>query len=148
MAADVIRDQLKRIGVDVQIISSDRATHLDTVFMRWDFDMVLQLLATGPDPTIGVTRFLHTNQIKKAAYVNAMGYSNPEVDKFLDLEFKQLDFKQRSATWYKIQDIVMSELPVLPIFEQPIVNTYRSNWVDMITGPYGVYQTREHAYTK
>jgi len=147
-AAEVIRDQLKQVGIDLQIVSLDRAAIVDSIYMKWDFDMHLQLLATGPEPTINTTRFLHTRQIKKAAYVNVMGYSNPEVDKLLDLEFTQVDPKKRAATWHKIQEIAMNELPLIPVWEQPIANTYRSVWADVLTGPFGVYQTREHAYLK
>jgi peptide/nickel transport system substrate-binding protein len=110
--------------------------------------MVLQQAATGPDPTAGVTRFLHSSQIKKATFVNAMGYKNPEVDKLLDLEFKQTDRKQRAATWQRIQQIVLEELPVIPVYEMPVANAYRSNWVDLVTTLYGSAQSREDAYMK
>jgi peptide/nickel transport system substrate-binding protein len=116
--------------------------------MRWDFDMVLQQAATGPDPTAGVTRFLHSSQIKKATFVNAMGYSNPEVDKLLDMEYKQIDKKQRAATWHRIQQIVMDDLPLIPVYESAIANVYRSNWADIVTTLYGSAQSREDAFMK
>ena len=148
VVVEVVRDSLKKVGIDAQMFTAELSSFYDTVFMRWDFDMVLQQAATGPDPTAGVSRFLHSRQIKKATFVNAMGYSNPEVDKLLDLEYKQVDRKQRAASWHRIQQIVMDELPLIPVYESAIANVYRSNWADIVTTLYGSAQSREDAYMK
>lgn len=135
LAAEVIRDQLREVGIAVEIRKMDRATFIDRVFLNWDFDMAHQLFGTGPDPRLGVTRFLSTANIRKASFVNAMGYSNPEVDRLLDLEVTQIDPKERSDSWKKVQDLVMRDLPLLPLFEQPVNNLYRSNFKNVILGP-------------
>jgi peptide/nickel transport system substrate-binding protein len=145
---EVIQDSLKKVGVDAQMSTAELSSFYDAVFMRWDFDIVLQQAATGPDPTAGVSRFLHTKQIKKATFVNAMGYSNPEVDRLLDIEFKQTDKKQRAASWHKIQQLVLDDLPLLPIYESIFANAYRANWADLVTTLYGTAQSREDAYIK
>jgi peptide/nickel transport system substrate-binding protein len=148
MVVEIVRDALRQVGIDAQMSVTELASFYDAVFMRWDFDMVLQQAATGPDPTAGVSRFLHTRQIKKTTFVNAMGYSNPEVDKLLDLESKQFDRKQRAATWYRIQDIVLDDLPLIPVYQLPVINCYRSVWADVVTNLYGTAQSREDAYMK
>jgi peptide/nickel transport system substrate-binding protein len=148
VVVEVVRDSLKKVGIDAQMFTAELSSFYDAVFMRWDFDMVLQQAATGPDPTAGVSRFLHSRQIIKATFVNAMGYSNPEVDKLLDLEYKQVDRKQRAATWHRIQEIVLEELPLIPVYESAIANVYRSNWADIVTTLYGSAQSREDAYMK
>jgi len=135
LSAEVIRDQLRDVGIGVEITKMDRATFIDRVFMNWDFDMAHQLFGTGPDPTIGVTRFLSTANIKKASFVNAMGYSNPNVDKLLNVEVAQTDLTERADSWKKVQELVMQDLPLLPLFEQPVDNLYRSNFKDVILGP-------------
>jgi peptide/nickel transport system substrate-binding protein len=145
---EVIQDCLKKVGIDAQMSTMELSSFYDAVFMRWDFDIVLQQAATGPDPTAGVSRFLHSKQIKKATFVNAMAYSNPEVDKLLDMEYKQTDKKQRAATWQKIQQIVLDDLPVMPIYESIVANAYRANWADIVTTLYGTAQSREDAYMK
>ncbi len=80
--------------------------------------------------------------------VNAMGYNNPEVDKLLDTEFSQVDLKERAAMWRRIQEIVMDDLPILPIYELAVINTYRSEWADIVTRLYAAGQSRENAYLK
>jgi peptide/nickel transport system substrate-binding protein len=146
--AEVMRDQLKQVGIEAQIMSTDRTSFSDALFMRWDFDLAIQQAATAPDPMVGLTRLLHTRYIVKAALTNSAGFSNPEVDKLLDEEYKQINKEKRAAMWYRIQEIVMDELPYFPIYEQPVLNVHRSVWADTITSIYGHNQSREHAYLK
>jgi peptide/nickel transport system substrate-binding protein len=108
--------------------------------------MAHQLFTTGPDPTISVTPRYHTNQIKKVAFTNGMGYSNPEVDRLFDTEYKVTDMEKRRQMWIKIQEILMRDLPALPLFEIPIVNAVSAKFNDVITRPYGYIQSREEAY--
>ena len=145
-AAEVIRDQLKAVGIDVQISTFDRPTFIDRVFRKWDFDMAHQLFTTGPDPTISVTVRYHTKQIKKAPFVNGMGYSNPELDDIFDNEYKQTDRNKRRDMWIRAQEILMRDLPALPLFEMPIVNAVSAKFENVITTPYGYIQSREDAY--
>ena len=145
---EIVRDQLKQVGIDAQIIATDRASFVNTMFINWDFDMAIQQGATGPDPMVGSTRFIHSKRIQKVPFVNATAFTNAEVDKLLDEEFLQVSMEKRAAMWHRIQEIVMDELPMLPIYEQPMVNTHRAVWVDTITGPYANFQSLEHAYMK
>ncbi|OGP63379.1 MAG: hypothetical protein A2170_04265 [Deltaproteobacteria bacterium RBG_13_53_10] len=148
MIAEVMRDQLKQVGIDAQIMSTDRASFSDALFMRWDFDLAIQQAATAPDPMVGLTRLLHSKNIVKAALTNSAGFSNAEVDKLLDEEYKQVSKEKRAAMWYRIQEIVMDELPYFPIYEQPVLNVHRAVWIDAITSLYGHNQSRENAYLK
>lgn len=145
-AAEVIRDQLKAVGIDITIETFDRPTFIDRVFKKWDFDLAHQLFTTGPDPTISVTARYHTKQIKKAPFVNGMGYSNPELDKLFDTEFLETDRNKRREKWINIQRILMRDLPALPLFEMPIVNAVSAKFNDVITTPYGYVQSREDTY--
>jgi peptide/nickel transport system substrate-binding protein len=146
--AEVMRDQLKQVGIDAQIMPTDRASFSDALFMRWDFDLAIQQAATAPDPMVGLTRLLHSKNIVKAALTNSAGFSNAEVDKLLDEEYKQVSKEKRAAMWYRIQEIVMDELPYFPIYEQPVLNVHRAVWIDAITSVYGHNQSRENAYLK
>jgi len=145
-AAELVRDQLRAVGIDARVQMFDRATFIDRTFIQWDFDLAMQLFATGPDPTIGLTPRFHTNQIRKSPFVNGMGYSSPELDRLFDAEFKEVDRTKRAAMWGDIQRILMDELPALPLFEMPIVMAVNAKIKDVITNPVGYVQSRENAY--
>jgi peptide/nickel transport system substrate-binding protein len=145
-AAEIIRDNLRAVGIEVKIETFDRSTYIDKVFRNWDFDMAHQLFTTGPDPTISVTPRYHTKQIKKAPFVNAMGYSNPKLDAIFDTEVHEQDRGKRSEMWHEAQRILMSDLPALPIFEVPVVNVASAKFENVITGPFGYYEARKTTY--
>jgi peptide/nickel transport system substrate-binding protein len=145
-AAEVIRDQLKAVGIDIKIETFDRPTFIDRVFRKWDFDIANQLFTTGPDPTISVTVRYHTKQIKKAPFVNGMGYSNSELDNIFDNEYKELDRTKRREMWIQAQKILMRDLPGLPLFEMPVVQAVSAKFNDVVTTPYGYVESRENAY--
>lgn len=134
-AAEVIRNQLKQVGVDVELQKLDRAAAIDRVYIKWDFDAAVWSLATGPDPTLGVTRSYHTKRIQKIAFANASGYSNPEADKLMDIEYLQPNEKERAAIWHRIQRMVLTDLPVYPLVEFPIANVYRKGYHNVVSHP-------------
>jgi len=134
-AAEVIRNQLKQVGVDVELQKLDRAAAIDKVYVKWDFDAAVWSLATGPDPTLGVTRSYHTKRIEKIAFANSSGYSNPEADKLMDIEYLQPNEKERAAIWHRIQRILLTDLPVYPLVEFPIANVYRKGYHNVVSHP-------------
>ena len=48
--------------------------------------------------------------------------------------------------WKKIVELVAEDVPTIPLYYVPMVNTHSAKWADVITRPYGIYQTREDAY--
>ena len=144
-AAEVVRDHLDDVGIDVVVQTFDRPTFIDRLFKKWDFDMAHQLFTSGPDPTRTVSTRYHTKQIKRQGFVNGMGYSNPNLDEIFDTEFKIADPQKRKAVWADAQRILMRDLPTIPLFEMPVVNAVSAKFEDVITTPY-LTESREETY--
>ncbi len=145
-SAEVIRSQLEEVGIDYLIETYDRPTFIDRVFKQWDFDAAHQLFTTGPDPTMSVPSRYHSNQIRKAPFVNGMGYSNPELDAIFDKEFAIQDLAERKAVWTEAQKILMRDLPALPLYEMPAENLVSSRFCDAVTTPFGYVESRATAH--
>ncbi|HEV7263310.1 MAG TPA: ABC transporter substrate-binding protein [Falsiroseomonas sp.] len=144
--AEIIKDNLRNVGIDVTVQTFDRTSFIDRVFRQWDFDLAMQLFTTGPDPTVSVTPRYHTKQIRRAPFVNGMGYSNPEVDALFDRETAITDPAERAQAWHEIQRILMQDLPALPLYELPPIHAASSKFADVVTGPQGYIENREDAY--
>ena len=50
-AAQVVRSQLRKVGIDIKISSFDKPSFVEKVFKKRDFDLAHQLFTTSPDPT-------------------------------------------------------------------------------------------------
>lgn len=145
-ASEIVRDNLRDVGIEVTVQVFDRPSFTDRVFRQWDFDLAMQLFTTGPDPTISVTPRYHTNAIRRAPFVNGMGYSNPETDRLFDAEPTVTDPARRAAMWHDIQRLLMRDLPALPLFELPPIHAASARFADVVTGPQGYIENRENAY--
>lgn len=145
-AAELVRAHLRDVGVDVEIRVFDRPTFTEKVFAQWEFDTAIQLISTGPDPSISTTTRFHTLQINRAPYTNAMGYSNPELDAIFDADAKEPDHAKRQAYWDKAQQVLMRDLPVIPLFEFPDGHLVNNHFKRVVTGPFGYFQSRHDAY--
>lgn len=147
-AAALIRSDLSDVGIGVDIQPFDRPTFIDRVFLKWDFDLASYSLITGPDPALSVSPRYRTKQIIRAPFVNAMAFSNAEVDELFDSEFKAPDREGRAKMWDRIQQVMMDELPSLPVFEYPNLNLVSAKFADVVNKPNGYLQCREDAYAR
>ena len=146
--AEIIRSNLREVGIEVTLQTYDRATYIEKTYRQWDFDMAIQNSTTGPDPAIGVTRSYHTRQILKLPFVNAMAYSNKELDQLFDAEYSIIDVKKRASAWVRAQEILMRDLPGLPLFEFPVLNIASSGFINAVSGPMGYLEGRENVSLK
>lgn len=142
-AAEVLVDQLSQMGIAAALETSDRVTFIDTVFVNSDFDLALQTLTSGPDPTISVSPRYHTRQQLPQPFVNTMGFSNTELDEIIDTEFQVVDEAERRTLWVRAQAILMEELPILPLFEVPITQGASAGFGDVVTDPQSYIENRE-----
>lgn len=147
-AAELIRDQLRDVGVNAEIVTYDRPTFVDKVYAKWDFDTAIQLFSTGPDPAISVVTRYHTKQINRAPFTNAMGYSNPDLDRIFDADASEVNTNKRRDYWHRAQAILMRDLPGVPLFELPDGHVANARLENVVTGPYGYFQSRHEAYLK
>jgi len=114
---EIIRDWLKKIGIDLQIETRDTATGFERVFKRWDFDVWYYMVGLGPDPQVAIRRFYHTENIRNhAGVVNACGFSNPRVDRLFEMAAKEMDQKKQAEYYREFQKIAMEDLTYLPIY--------------------------------
>jgi peptide/nickel transport system substrate-binding protein len=111
-----------KIGVKVILEGGTADFVLKKVFLDWDFDLSPQSFTTGGDPALGIARLYITSAIRKAPYVNASGYSNPEVDALFDQGASGTTLEDRGAAYKKAAAILARDVPTFPICETPLIN--------------------------
>lgn len=126
-SAEFVKQQLSKIGVEVEIRSQDVASFVRRVYTDYDFDMTNTHLSALSDPTLGVQRlYWSKNIIKGIPFSNATGYSNPEVDRLLEAAQVEPDDAVRQKLFAEFQKIAQTDLPILDIFEmRPATVTHK-----------------------
>ncbi|HEY4065638.1 MAG TPA: ABC transporter substrate-binding protein [Burkholderiaceae bacterium] len=120
--AEVLSAMWRKIGVKVVFVSVPRNVMLEKIFTNWDFDVTIQAYTTSGDPALGVSRLYTTSAIQKRPFMNASGYSNPEVDKLFDDAASTAGFEARGVLYKAAARILARDLPVIPIWETAGLN--------------------------
>uniref|UniRef100_A0A7J3ZJZ6 Solute-binding protein family 5 domain-containing protein n=1 Tax=Fervidicoccus fontis TaxID=683846 RepID=A0A7J3ZJZ6_9CREN len=145
IVAELIRDYLSRVGIEVNIKAVDFATMLDLQSnYKYDFTLVKRWVA----PIWGYQLF-HSEWIRPGQpFTNIMQYSNPEVDQLFDLWFKEIDPEKQKRYLQRIDEILTDELPEIPLYTVVFLNVKSANvkGPDIPVGKYVFWDPLENTY--
>ncbi|HEY7201686.1 MAG TPA: ABC transporter substrate-binding protein [Candidatus Dormibacteraeota bacterium] len=112
-----LQDQWKRIGVQATPRTADLATVIvPTFYNTRSFDMVLTPISPGDDPDS--MSLLFSSASAAPGGPNASPFKDSRVDALLADGATTFDRAKRAQIYAQVQDIVMDELPVAPLFFQ------------------------------
>ena len=114
--AQVLQAQLREIGIDMAIEVVEWGAFLDGT-SRGDHNMfILGWTTVTGDADYGLYALFNTKTQGGAG--NRSFYSNAIVDEKLDAARMSSNAEERAAMYAEIQDILMEELPIVPIYNQ------------------------------
>lgn len=114
---DLLRAQLREIGIELRVQPLEPAVFAHTVFTVRDFDTAVASYCNGTDPEIGVRRTLVSSSIVPVPFSNMAGYDNPVIDSLFDLAGGALDAGERRRLYREIQEIAISDQPYVWLVE-------------------------------
>jgi peptide/nickel transport system substrate-binding protein len=132
-AAAIIRDNLRAVGVTVDLQAMDRAVMIDRVYTRPEYDLTVQTFTSGGDPAIGYHR-IFAGAPAGTPFVNATGYANGEVDRLLILAAETADQAARAKLYAQVGKILAGDLPSLMLFDEIGVDAARTSLRGVWTG--------------
>ncbi|MCA1630946.1 MAG: ABC transporter substrate-binding protein [Acidobacteria bacterium] len=115
--AEALRDQLREVGIAVDLNTMEFAAAVDAVYVKKDFDLAFASFENGPDPDIGVKRTLVSSNIGAIPFSNGAGYRDARVDELFALAASETDRQKRAALYFEAQDIVVRDLPYFWLYE-------------------------------
>ncbi|HEV7665350.1 MAG TPA: ABC transporter substrate-binding protein, partial [Chloroflexota bacterium] len=115
--AQIVKDNLRQVGITVDLQPLERAVMIDKVFTQKDFDLTLQSYFSSGDPSIGYHRLYLTNT-GSAPFVNASGYSNPQVDDLLAKASTAPTQDERAPLYKQAQAILNDDLPAVILYDE------------------------------
>jgi peptide/nickel transport system substrate-binding protein len=118
VGSEIIR-QLEAIGLRIQPVRIAPTEMLPRLDSGMDFDLVLLAGSQGPDPDTMVARF-GTN-----GSMQFMGYSNLELDAVLARGGATTDPVARTKAYFRAQEILAADLPIVPLYETLRVTAFR-----------------------
>ena len=115
--AEVMRQNLAEVGIDVEVMPLDRSAFIPKVFTERDFDTNIISYCNNTDPSIGVARMYISSNIGDIPFSNGAAYVNPAIDVLFDEAASTPDVARRGELYGEIQKILTAELPYLWLVE-------------------------------
>lgn len=140
--AEYVKQELGKIGIQVEIESLDMGGWLKKVFTDWTYQLTSDFHHNYSDPTIGVQRaFISTNIQKGATFNNSMGYNNPKLDELLKKAAGMADGPDRKKVWDDAQKIMHDELPVIFLIEMGYTHIWNKRVKGLIVNGISMYSS-------
>ena len=105
-AAPLIQAHLAKVGIAIEI-KEYTYDYVRSLTREWNFELALRRFSWA-DPDI-LIYLVHSE------YGNYT-YSNPEVDRLLELGRGVVDMTERTKVYSKVQEILLEDLPLIPLF--------------------------------
>ncbi|VBB08755.1 Hypothetical protein LUCI_4034 [Lucifera butyrica] len=118
LVGQAIVQQLKEAGVEAELRPVDPAVFFNDLLKRRRFDVAMYAWASGVDPDD--LSLWHSGKIPGAGNgyegQNYPGWRNAEIDRLTELGRSAVDLETRRQTYFRIQELIREECPVVPLY--------------------------------
>lgn len=136
---EVLKQQLARVGVQIELRTQDSASSSRRVYSDYDFSFFTAYIGTYADPQLAV--YWSRNIIKGVPFSNASHFSNPDMDRLLESVQVENNPQKRTQEFHEIQRIAARDLPIFPLFELQQLTLFAKNVHDHTTTYDGPFST-------
>jgi peptide/nickel transport system substrate-binding protein len=126
---EVMRDYLKAVGIQLNIVSLDTAAWHDAVFRRWDYDTFIFPMSTGPDPHL-IVRYYTGAGIQPVSWSNAAGYNNTQVNNLFAASELEPDRAKRATLVKQATGVLVNDQAAVWMLARPYVNALNLDFSD------------------
>lgn len=130
--AEVIQAQLQELGIKVEIEIVEAGLWSETL-KKGDAHLSIRPWA-GLSPQLRLKDWLHT----EGSNITNMGifYSNPLMDELIEQILKTTDESEAIQMAAQVQELAARDLPLIPIYDEVLINAVRSNIKGYILHPW------------
>jgi len=112
---EVLKQQLARVGIQIELRTEDNASSMRRLYSDYDFDFFTAYVGTYADPQLAV--YWSKNIVKGVPFSNASGYSSPDMDKLLERVQVENDPAKRMQEFHEMQQVAARDFPIFPLLE-------------------------------
>ena len=121
--AEIVQAQLRDVGIAVEIEVVEAGLWKETL-QKGEANMSIRPWA-GISPQSRLHEWLHSKGENSAPM--GIFFNNPEIDQLIESLLMTTDEKAAKELAYQIQEIASVEVPIIPIYDEVLINAVRSN---------------------
>ncbi|MFW6022826.1 MAG: ABC transporter substrate-binding protein [Halanaerobiaceae bacterium] len=128
--AELIKEQLARVGVEIRIISADTKTQ-DSRINNNDYQLAITGHGGwGGEPDYLIDRFASEELTGSISSSGAVGYNNEQLNSLLIKQKNEFNSNERRKLLYQAQNILAEDVPELPLYYTSGYTVYRPDKYD------------------
>lgn len=121
-----LREQLRAVGMTLDLRTLDFNAAVEQVFVKKTFDLGLASFCNGADPDIGVRRVYVSSNIGPYPFSNGAGYRNGRIDALFDEATLHVERVRRRPVYEEIQRILAEDVPYFWLIDSETLRAHRT----------------------
>ena len=135
LAATIIQEQLKKVGIKVNVRILEWSTLIHQYMDKKNFDAILLGWSMTPDPDC--FDIWSSEKTKEGEY-NFISYKNPQVDILLALGRKTFDREERMKIYHKVHTLIAEDQPYAFLYVRDSLIAVDKRFQDIKVEPIGI----------
>jgi peptide/nickel transport system substrate-binding protein len=133
--ATIIKEQLKKVGIDMKISVLEWQTMLHTRIFKKKFEAVLMGWGLSRDPDL--YDIWHSSKTREGEF-NFISYKNDEIDRLLIEGRQTFDIDKRKNIYMRIHQILVDEQPTIFLFVPDALTVIHKRFRGIEKAPLGI----------
>ena len=124
----LLREQLKFVGIGLELETRDFNSAVEQVFVKKAFDLGLASYCNGADPDIGVRRVYVSSNIGPYPFSNGASYRNARIDRLFGEATLDVDRGLRRTKYIEIQKMLAEDVPYFWLIDSETLRAHRTTF--------------------
>jgi peptide/nickel transport system substrate-binding protein len=112
-SGDYVRQALKAVGIEAEIVNNDAAGHIKAVYSDHTFDLAIGTPVYRNDPAISTTILFQGGVPSGVPFSNQYGYDDPAMDAIIAKAAVTIDSAARTQLYWQFQELALKQLPLI-----------------------------------
>jgi peptide/nickel transport system substrate-binding protein len=132
---DYLRQALRAIGIDAQVVANDTAAHTRAVYTTHDFDLAIGSPVYRNDPAISTTILYQGGLPSGVPFSNQYGYDDATMNATIRDAARSVDAATRTARYRDFQRLAAEQVPLIHVAEFTFVTVARRSVRNVADNP-------------
>ncbi|MGL4243766.1 MAG: ABC transporter substrate-binding protein [Beijerinckiaceae bacterium] len=132
---DYLRQALRAVGIDAQIVNNDPAAHIKAVYTDHAFDLAIGSPVYRNDPAISTTILYESGLPAGVPFSNQYGYASQAMDGIIRKAAETVDAGERTKLYTEFQTLAATDLPIIHVAEVTFITVARTNVMNVANNP-------------
>jgi peptide/nickel transport system substrate-binding protein len=132
---DYLRQALRAVGIDAQIVNNDAAAHTKAVYSDHAFDLAVGSPVYRNDPAISTTILYQGGLPAGVPFSNQYGYDSPAMNDVIAKAAVATRDEERTSLYRTFQTLAAEDLPLIPVVEFTFITVARDSVLNVANNP-------------